>query len=167
MTVACCRVRGTECGSACMESFEGGRHYLHYLHHSLASGQTTEREQALPMNRARAAATAHRAQPRGVTPHPRPGAAAKSARLRWRRNGREELPHVRGRGGGREEQPHAQGAVAVQVQEGQEEVSHVKVRRDGGDEISLIQGKEQRLHFAGAAVKRYPTSKVRETQVGR
>ena len=29
----------------------------------------------------------------------------------------------------------------------------------------LIQGKEQWLHFAGAAVKRYPTSKVRETQV--
>ena len=27
----------------------------------------------------------------------------------------------------------------------------------------LVQGKEQRLHFAGAAVKRYPTSKVRET----
>ena len=31
----------------------------------------------------------------------------------------------------------------------------------------LIQGKEQRLHFAGAAVKRDPTSKVRETQVRR
>ena len=29
----------------------------------------------------------------------------------------------------------------------------------------LVQGKEQRLHIAGAAVKRYPTSKVRETQV--
>ena len=29
----------------------------------------------------------------------------------------------------------------------------------------LVQGKEQQLHFAGAAVKRYPTSKVRETQV--
>ena len=42
--VACCRVRGTECGSACMRSFEGGRNYLHYLHHSLASGQITERE---------------------------------------------------------------------------------------------------------------------------
>ena len=28
----------------------------------------------------------------------------------------------------------------------------------------FIQGKEQRLPFAGAAVKRYPTSKVRETQ---
>ena len=29
----------------------------------------------------------------------------------------------------------------------------------------LVQGKEQRLRFAGAAVKRYPTSKVRGTQV--
>jgi len=29
----------------------------------------------------------------------------------------------------------------------------------------LLQGKEQQLRFAGAAVKRYPTSKVRETQV--
>ena len=34
-------------------------------------------------------------------------------------------------------------------------------------EIPLIQGKEQRLRFAGAAVKRYPTPKVRETQDGR
>ena len=31
--------RGSEC-SKCMP-FEGGRHYLHYPHHSLASGQTT------------------------------------------------------------------------------------------------------------------------------
>ena len=43
--------------------------------------------------------------------------------------------------------------------------SKFKVRRGGCEEIPLIQGKEQRLHFAGAAVKRYPTSKVRETQV--
>ena len=42
----------------------------------------------------------------------------------------------------------------------------LKVRRGGGEEIPLIQGKEQWLRFAGAAVKRYPTSKVRETQVG-
>ena len=42
-----------------------------------------------------------------------------------------------------------------------------KVRRGGCEEIPLVQGKEQRLHFAGAAVKRYPTSKVRETQVRR
>ena len=34
--------------------------------------------------------------------------------------------------------------------------STFKVRR--GD---FIQGKEQQLHFAGAAVKRYPMSKVR------
>ena len=32
-----------------------------------------------------------------------------------------------------------------------------------GKEIPLIQGKEQRLCFAGAAVKRYPMSKIRET----
>ena len=41
----------------------------------------------------------------------------------------------------------------------------LKVRKGGGGEIPLIQGKEQRLHFAGATVKRYPTPKVRETQV--
>ena len=44
-------------------------------------------------------------RPRGVTPHPRSGAAAKSARLRQRRNGREELPKSEVRGGGREELP--------------------------------------------------------------
>ena len=44
--------------------------------------------------------------------------------------------------------------------------SMFKVRRGGGEEIPLIQGKEQQwLRFAGAAVKRYPTSKVKETQV--
>ena len=42
--------------------------------------------------------------------------------------------------------------------------SMFKVRRGGSEEIPLVQGKEQRLHFAGAAVKRYPTSKVRETK---
>ena len=41
----------------------------------------------------------------------------------------------------------------------------MKVRKGGGEAIPLIQGKEQRMCFAGAAVKRYPTSKVRETQV--
>ena len=40
-----------------------------------------------------------------------------------------------------------------------------KLRRGDHEEIPLIQGKEQRLHFAGAAVKRYPSSEVRETQV--
>ena len=43
--------------------------------------------------------------------------------------------------------------------------STFKVRRGGGEEIPLVQGKEQWLRFAGTAMKRYPTSKVRETQV--
>ena len=38
-------------------------------------------------------------------------------------------------------------------------------RKGGSEEITLIQGKEQQLHFAGRAVKRYPTPKVREIQV--
>ena len=41
----------------------------------------------------------------------------------------------------------------------------MKVRKDSSEEIPLVQGKEQWLHFAGAAVKKYPMPKVRETQV--
>ena len=41
----------------------------------------------------------------------------------------------------------------------------MKVMRGGGEAITLVQGKEQWLCFAGAAVKKYPTPKVRETQV--
>ena len=65
------------------------------------------------------------------------------------------------RGSGREEQPHIQGPVAAWVQEGLEEPSHVEGQEGQQEEISLIQGKEQRLCFAEAAVKRYPTPKVR------
>ena len=43
----------------------------------------------------------------------------------------------------------------------------MKVRRGGGEEIPLVQGKEQWLCFAETAVKRYPMPKVRETQVRR
>ena len=64
-----------------------------------------------------------------------------------------------------EEKPHVQKAVAAPAQEGREEPLHIKVRRGGDEEIPLIQGKEQRLRFAGAAMKRCPMSKVRETQV--
>ena len=95
-------------------------------------------------------------RPRGATPCPRPGAAA------WRSY---PMPEVRG--GGREGQPHIQGAVAVPAQEGWEELLHVQGQEGGGEEIPLVQGKEQQLRFAGAAVKRYPTSKLRETQVRR
>ena len=41
----------------------------------------------------------------------------------------------------------------------------LKVRKGGSEEIPLVQGKEQRLRFAGAAMKRFPMPKVRETQV--
>ena len=41
----------------------------------------------------------------------------------------------------------------------------LKVKKGGGKEILLVQGKEQWLCFAGAVLKRYPTPKVRETQV--
>ena len=43
--------------------------------------------------------------------------------------------------------------------------SMFKVRRGNREEIPLVQGKKQWLRFAAAAMKRYPTSKVRETQV--
>ena len=81
-------------------------------------------------------------QPRGVTPRPKSRAAAKSARLQQRRNGREELSKSEVRGGGREElphaptpearcggredQPHVQGVVAARAQEGLEALSHIE-----------------------------------------
>ena len=43
--------------------------------------------------------------------------------------------------------------------------STFKVRRVSPEEIPLVQGKEQWLCFVEAAVKRCPTSKIRETQV--
>ena len=55
--------------------------------------------------------------------------------------------------------------VAALAQEGLEELFHVQGEGGGSEEIPLVQGKEQRLRFAGEAVKRYPTPKVRETQV--
>ena len=44
LVVACFRVRDTKCNSMCLGPFEGGSCYIHYLHHSLVSGQTTGRE---------------------------------------------------------------------------------------------------------------------------
>ena len=56
---------------------------------------------------------------------------------------------------------------AMESQRAERSYSTFKVRRGSREEIPLVQGKEQWLHFAGAAVKRYPTSEVRETQVRR
>ena len=43
----------------------------------------------------------------------------------------------------------------MQAQEGLEELLHVQDQGGGSEEIPLVQGKEQRLRFAGAAMKRY------------
>ena len=55
-------------------------------------------------------------RPRGVTPLPRSEAAAESARLRRRRNGQEELPHVRTQGqqpGGATPGPRSSGCAGA------------------------------------------------------
>ena len=58
-------------------------------------------------------------------------------------------------------------AAAMAVQKRlREELPHIQIRGCSREELPYFQGKEQWLCFAGAAVKRYPTSKVRETQVG-
>ena len=64
--------------------------------------------------------------PRGVTPRPRSGAAAESTRLQRCRNGREELPHVRGQGQRLGGATPVQVAVAALVQEGLEELFHIQ-----------------------------------------
>ena len=64
-----------------------------------------------------------------------------------------------------EEIPHIQGVVVEPCRRAERSYSTFKVRRGGSEEIPLVQGKEQQLHFAGAAMKRYPMSKGRETQV--
>ena len=61
--------------------------------------------------------------------------------------------------------PYVQGVAAAQVQEGQEELLHVQGQERRQWRYTIIQGKEQQLCFAEAAVKRYPKSKVRETLV--
>ena len=108
---------------------------------------------------------------RGVTPRLRSGAAAESARLRRRRNGREELPRVRGqsrdersyptsevsggcwekiphalklkaRGGGQEELPHAPTTEARGG--GWEEQPHIQGAQEGLEELSHVEGQEGR-----------------------
>ena len=99
-----------------------------------------------------------RKRPRGVIPRRRSGAAAKSARLRWRRNSQEELPSLRSgaaagrsyptpeaRGGSWEEQPHLQGVVGGWVGAG---------------------GPRRRIPCSrseGTGVRRYPSSKIRSS----
>ena len=103
-------------------------------------------------------------------------AAKRSYRVsKVRGGGREELPHVQGqvRQPRRATPRQRPGAAAGRgnptskecwlrgCRRAQRSYSTFKVRRGSGEEIPLIQGKEQRLRFAGAAMKRYPTFKVR------
>ena len=111
------------------------------------------------------------AWPRGATPHPRSGAVAGRSypTSEVRGGGWEELPHARGQGRwprGATPRPRSSGCVGTGGPRGASPCS-----RSGGavvrryTEIPLIQGKEQWLRFAGAAMKSYPTSRVKETQV--
>ena len=89
------------------------------------------------------------------------------------RSGQEELPHVLDQGRwprGASARPRS-GEVAKRsypmsrikaVAERSYPMS--KVRGGGQEELPRVQGKEQWLHFDGAAMMRYPMSKVRETQ---
>ena len=81
------------------------------------------------------------AWPSGANQHPRSGAAAERSN------------------------PRSKERWLCRRRRAKRSYSIFKVGRGDGEEIPLVQGKEQRLCFAGAAVKRYPTSKVRETQV--
>ena len=84
------------------------------------------------------------------------------------REGRqEELPHAQGKGrrpAGATPRSRSGGCMGPGVPRGA-----ISRSRLGGAavRIPLVQGKEQQLCFAVAAVNRYPTCKVRETQVRR
>ena len=60
------------------------------------------------------------------------------------------------RGGGRRSYPTAKERLLRGRRRAERSSSTFKVRRGGREEIPLVQGKEQRLRFAGAAVKRHP-----------
>ena len=92
------------------------------------------------------------AWPRGATPHPRSG--------QWPR-----VPGCDGAGMAERSNPTSKEWWLRRHRWAKRSYSTFKVRRGGSEEIPLVQGKEQWLCFAGAAVKRYPTSEVRETQV--
>ena len=81
--------------------------------------------------------------------------------LLFNTHSQEELAHVRCQG------RRLRGATPCPRSGAMAERSYPtpKVRGRGREELPHVQGKEQQMHFAGAAMKRFPTSKVRETQV--
>ena len=114
------------------------------------------------VGRAKAQAAATGALSVDERSHPCPRSGAEAGRTPClKAGGQEELPHVRGQGQ-RPRVPDCDGAGTAE-----RSYPRTEVKKGGGEEIPLVQGKEQWLLFAGAAVKRYPTPKVRETQVRR
>ena len=92
-------------------------------------------------------------RPRKATPCPRSGAVSESARLQWHRNGREELPHARGqelRLRGATPGPRSGGCAGAGGPRGAS-YSTFKVRKGGGEEIPLIQGKRNPSKTVGVA----------------
>ena len=72
------------------------------------------------------------------------------------------LSHVGARGWGAAEKsyPTSKEQLLRGLRRAEKSYSTFKVRRGSREKIPLVQGKEQGLCFAGAAVKRYPTSEV-------
>ena len=118
-------------------------------------------------------------RPGGAAPRPRPGAAAGRSfpASEARGGGREELPSprpgaaagrsypVRGQGrrlGGAAPYPRSAGCTGAG---GPKELFHVQGREGWRCGDTSRPSKEQRLRFVGGTLKRYPTSKVRETHV--
>ena len=101
----------------------------------------------------------------GATPHMKSGAAGgRSDPLpKSRGSGREELSHARGQGWRpRLATPRQRSGGCAGAGKHRGVTPHSRSGGSGGKEIPLVQGKEQQLCFAGAAVKRYPTSKERD-----
>ena len=82
-------------------------------------------------------------QPRGATPHLRSGAVAESARLRLRRSGQPRSGAAAERSNPTSKEWWLRG-----YRRAERSYSTFKIRR--GD---LVQGKEQQLRFAGAAMR--------------
>ena len=100
------------------------------------------------------AVTAQERRPRGASPCPTSEVGPRGTTPPWR----SVAPPKRS-------YPTAKKLQLRRRRRAERSYSTFKVRRGGREKIALLQGKEQRLRSAGAAVKRYPTSEVRETQV--
>ena len=84
-----------------------------------------------------------------------------------RQPARRSYPRPEVRGGAERNNPTSKERWLRRRRRAERSYSTSKVGRGGHEEIPLVQGKAQWLSFAGAAMKRDSTFKVRETQEGR